>query len=322
MAIEYGELAQHQAVVSNLNALTIEHVERRDRSGVYQMRIDALERRLGAQQALLFEPTTQLTLLEVAAKRGAGTKSFEAAQYESPTVMDFLAHRLAQFEGYGVISDFDLSMTHGVPHETVYLKPNVPGSVLLEELLAQQGRGAFNHGFVRYIQPHLRGRESRQRIHDAGRIAVDFRPGVFELFEDLREEGIPRTILSANFKPFVEGAISDTPLDRDPDLVIRAVTHDDTTSTDKHTVIQLIAAQDPRRATVYIGDGASDENADADIIFALEDSPYDQSLTRQGKPHLTYVTFHDVNVQLHELAVAAEQLRQQSSLASSRRDVV
>src|SRR5260221_1806850 len=204
--------------------------------------------------------------------------------------------------------------------ERNYLMPNVPGSEVLEQHFLDYGRDNFARPFIENIQPYLKSHP--ELFHEGGRNAVVLRKGVVEFFTSLARKQTQRTILSANFKPFIEGGLYDTPLRYDKGLRIIAITHDDISSKDKDTALKLLAADNPNNAIIYIGDGASDMKAAIAFkhhaiagIFAFKDSDFDRELSTQEPPipHLTYTDFNEIGIQLQQAQYLAQQLRHRAA---------
>jgi len=200
-------------------------------------------------------------------------------------------------DGLHVVSDLDNTMTEG----SHYLLQAIPASAIAEPLLAQKGREHFPRVFVETWQralaqyPKLYARGGKESY-------APLRGGVDACFAYLKHIGAKRSILSANFEPFVKGVLSRIPsVDRNVDVF--AVKKDDIRSTDKGTYLQLLARQNPSRALIYIGDGASDlPSLEAQSVvacyFALEGSVFAQELAKAHIPHFTYRDFHDIQLKL------------------------
>lgn len=310
-----AELLSHQQKhadsVAELNLGLQAHAVRRADSSVYDTRAALLRQGIEAQQALLNSPHVQEALQNVA------SKVFTArAAAERPD--DILPLTLASFDDFHFVTDRDGSMTEIKKTEREYLIPHGPGSVPLEAYLDSNGRDRLPEGFVRHIQPLLRRRPDIFR--EAGQHAGKLRDGVVELFTWLKERGTPRTILSANWRELVHGGLVGTPLADDPDLTTVAIEHNDITSIDKPTKLQLFAADQPNHIIVYVGDGESDMRAGEAYargvvgwIFALKDSPFDQRLTEQQIPHSTYENYHEIMLQLQDADSRAQELQEQAA---------
>lgn len=301
-----GDLASmdHQMRIDIVNSTLTKQkqmqTESKSMEDVYSTSVRALQGKIARQQELLTYRGTKAQLQELA------HKYFNADETPVSSPIDHLAHRLAQFGELGIVSDFDNTMSWTPDNdERVYLIPNMPASIHLEEYLERNGREHFARGFVECTQETLRTHPVL--FYEAGKHAITFRDGVISFFQDLARQGHKRTILSANFQPFIEGALSKTPLHHDTGLQIHAITHDDISSTDKATALQLIAAANPNCAQIFIGDGKSDMKAAEAYkkgaiagIFALRGSGFDEELTRQHIPHLTYNDFNDIHRQLNQ----------------------
>jgi 2-hydroxy-3-keto-5-methylthiopentenyl-1-phosphate phosphatase len=116
-------------------------------------------------------------------------------------------------------------------------------------------------------------------------------------------KGIPITVISTNFTPFVEGVLNRLPKPAEGSHRIHAVDRGNVLSTQKGHVIQTLAVENPNAAICYVGDGASDIPAiDASSVvagyFALHGSSFERALKERNIPHLPFRTGHDIRAGL------------------------
>lgn len=203
-------------------------------------------------------------------------------------------------EGLSISSDLDGTITKD-PNS--YLISHIPGSAIAEPLLEERGRASFATVFAETWQPLLQ--DAPEHFFEGGK-QVAIREGVGDTFKYLNEINADVAIVSANFKPFVDGVLSNIPYTED--LKVIAVTPESIVSTDKGTVVKHLAQEKPDRAHVFIGDGSSDLPAieASDVIacfFALEDTAFAMQLANRNLPHFTYRTFDDIRLKLEGLYV-------------------
>lgn len=207
--------------------------------------------------------------------------------------------RLDKFQGKpGIVTDLDGTLTE-ITDQHDHLYRYVPGSSVAEPILEAYGREAFAHVFASTWQPVL---EQAPSIFNSAAQGVKFRPGVDEFFARAKRNGMETLVLSANFRPFVEGVMAQIPAAEDVPIV--AVTADDLRATEKAIVLDHLAKQDPERALIYIGDGSSDIGAITGTVacyVALEGSKFASELAERGVPFFQYRDFRDVNDALSRL---------------------
>ncbi len=226
-----------------------------------------------------------------------------------------VAARFAEFDG-NIQTAFDVDNT--ITTSGTYLEATIPGSVLAEPMLQERGRQDFPEVFVRTWRHVLAEDKGADILYEGGRSHhVQIRKGVDNLFTHLRNEGIPRKILSANFKPFVDGVLSKTVLGSDPDLQIYTNTVNDISPTDKGAYLQAFAQSDTSRALIYVGDGSSDipaleaRNVVA-CYFALAGSEFAKALEEEHIPYFSYRDFDEIQLQLVKLQTLATKKQQDS----------
>ena len=313
----------HSQRIDILNAAFARMLDARRNEGgydeVYQQRANELDNGINEQRSKLIEEDTKQNLLILA------DKFRPIHENTSLSPIEMLGECMAVTNTWGVVSDSDRSMTKTRRNtdntwgpEKEYLVPNVPASILFEEYLDKNGREQFTQGFVEIMQELLR--EYADVFEEAGRQATVYREGVVELFDELRIAERDRIILSANWESFILGGLSNTILSQDSGLRVIGITHNNITSKDKSTKLQLLAAENPNRSLIFIGDGASDMNAlDAYNnhaiagIFALKNSEFDLQLTAANIPHMVYDDYNDIRLQLQEAQKIAQQRKSQAA---------
>ncbi|HET9946598.1 MAG TPA: hypothetical protein VFQ63_00905 [Patescibacteria group bacterium] len=310
--LEQRSSAAHAAYITNINTALINHAQRRGELSSHRDRAAALQQGIQMKRELLATSGVQSTLRRIAERITAARD----IPFSAPE--ELLTQTLGEFDDFLFVSDRDGSMTHISESEKEYLLPHGPGSVPLENHLDENGREELPIAFVRYIQPLLR--RQPHLFAEAGKHAGVLRDGVIELFGWLKERKTPRAILSANWGELVRGGLVGTPLAEDTELKIHAVEHNDITSTDKATALQLLAAKHPEHVIVYVGDGLSDmkvvEAYNQGIIgwiFALKNSPFDRELTQKGIIHSPYTNYHQIRLELETAAQRAEARRKKAA---------
>jgi 2-hydroxy-3-keto-5-methylthiopentenyl-1-phosphate phosphatase len=201
--------------------------------------------------------------------------------------------RIENFDGVQMATDADLTMTTNADYLHM-----IPGSVQAENYMAHEkhGREKFPLVFSRYW------REAIQRLASnfftIGK-NVEFRPGVQEFFEEAHKANIPRTIISANFRPLIDGILSRLPFKKD--VRTFAVEENDISVTDKGTVLQKLVIENPQLALFYFGDGGSDlpavQGKTGEVIacyFALKGGSFAEALKAANLPFYEYESYQDI----------------------------
>ncbi len=217
-----------------------------------------------------------------------------------------IKRRIATSSGIDIVSDLDGTVTYKPFNYqgsyTELLMENFPGSPLGESILEEKGREnfplahalAWQHGLT--MSPDLYRQLGRE---------IPIRDGVKSFFERMHDNGSKIVILSASFFPFAEEVVARaTSAD---DVEIKAVTHNDITSTAKREQLLSLAAERPDRGLIFIGDGSSDLPAieahhALTGIFALKGGRFAEELETRHIPHLQYRDFNDIHVQLSQLS--------------------
>jgi 2-hydroxy-3-keto-5-methylthiopentenyl-1-phosphate phosphatase len=225
-------------------------------------------------------------------------------EYTQDEVDEWVLRRLEEFRGLKIGEDVDKTLTAHADYLDL-----LPGSIQAENYMAHEdhGRRTFPLAFVRYWQEAMQVLSHNFYVIGS---RVQFRPGVEEFYERTLHSNIPHSLISANFRPFINGVMSHIPY---PHILSSyAIEPDDIRATDKCTIVRQEIMKDPLSAFAYAGDGGSDlpalEEPAAQITafyFALEGEKFHHALREAQLPHYTYRTFHDVTATLARLGVLA-----------------
>lgn len=209
-------------------------------------------------------------------------------------------------EGVHVISDFDGTISD---LSWNYL-PLIPGSAIIEPAM-QDERDKFPEHFAKGWRPILS--KLPAVFYEAGQ-QIPIRSGVPDMLALCNEQNIPFDVLSANFEPVVKGGLSQLPDAQN--VRIFAIKPDSIAASDKGTYLRALAAENPNRMLLYLGDGSSDKAAlDAadqiGVFFALDGSSFHKELAQEQQKRaaegtseiifFTYKTFHDIKDKVQEL---------------------
>ncbi len=207
--------------------------------------------------------------------------------------------------GVQIGTDVDKTLTQ----HAEYLQM-IPGSVQAENYMAHEnhGRETFPLVFSQYWREAMKTLAANFYLIGKN---VPFRPGVEEFFQQTEQVGIPVSILSASFRPLINGVMSHIHANNIQRTF--AIEENDIGATDKNTILQELAAEQPDRALIYIGDGDSDfpaAESDASrviaLYFALEGGSFAKKLVGKNLPHYTFKSFEDVNAVLARLGILAK----------------
>lgn len=220
--------------------------------------------------------------------------------------------RLSKFAGIHVVLDYDNTVTDASKQfdtsGIVEVDPKdyritfIPGSVIAESLLAEN-RDNFPEVFASTWQILLKDKAGYDAFRLSGKEAP-LREGISNFFRYAKGNDIELTVASANFEPFVMGGL-DRIAEAEGTRVI-AVTPDSIISISKGDLLLHLAQKDPTRATIFVGDGASDLPAlhAKDVVacyFALERSAFEKQLRDENIPYFPYRDFNDIQLKLKQL---------------------
>ncbi len=216
--------------------------------------------------------------------------------------------------GWQIVTDADNTIT-----DHNYIKKEMDGLVdplLLGSRIADPLHGPHREDFPEVYaaiwKPLL---EYFPEIFYEGGNLAPIRDGMQELFAYLQEQNIDITVVSTNFRPFIDALIQRVA--PQPETVRRctATTHTThgTVVAEKGEILQIIAQAYPENTIVYIGDGTSDYPTIAEnvrsivaVYFALENSSFAKELEklRQDDPSVVYFTYEtgaDIQKKLQEI---------------------
>lgn len=174
---------------------------------------------------------------------------------EGMSPKDRFWHRLSKFKNIRIVTDFDGTLTED-PNS--YLM-RIPGSSIGEQMLADHGRQSFAYAAaLSWVHPLQKAPEAFRQVGKD----VKLRDGVKETLDEAKMNPQIKdiTVLSANFEPIVVGGLDQLTSSADGVRVL-AITPDDIRSTDKGSILTLMALEDIDTAVVFLGDGSSDEAA-------------------------------------------------------------
>ncbi len=223
--------------------------------------------------------------------------------------------RLVAFERPHIVMDYDNTITdHNKPLEKLSgftsADPNdqlitlIPLSAIGEPLLKKIGRDNFAEAYATTWQFLLRDEKGRQAFRLNGENAP-IREGVGRFLayakKDMHAE---LTVVSANFEPFVMGGLDKIP--EAEGINVFAVRENSIIPTAKGDLLAHLAQRDPKKALIYIGDGASDLPTlqAQDLVacyFALEGTEFENALKEEKLPHFAYRDFNDVTMKLEQI---------------------
>lgn len=225
-----------------------------------------------------------------------------------------VAARIAKFNGIHIVLDYDNTITDNTQplnslsgltqtNPLSHLETLIPGSILAEPLLKDQGRGKFAEVFVNTWQVVLKDPKGSHFLRSAG-THTPFRKGVSDFFAYAQNRDAKLTIVSANFEPFVMGGLDQ--ITEAEGTNVLAVTDKSIIPTAKGAVLLHLAQKDPSRGLIYVGDGESDKPAiqAKDLIvcyFALEGSGFAKALEEEELPNFTYRDFNDITLKLQQI---------------------
>jgi len=222
-------------------------------------------------------------------------------------MIEIIRQRISHFDGIQIATDLDKTLsTHAN-----YLQM-IPGSVQAENYMAHpdHGRNSFPLVFARYWQEAMKVLASN--FYTIGKHIIPMRSGVEDFFKITEQAGIPVDIMSANFRPLVNGFISRLQTSNIRNTY--AIEVNNILATDKSTLIQKTAIANPTLALFYFGDGdsdlpAMDEKARRVVAcyFALEGGTFATNLKEAHLPYVTFRSFHDINNVLLKLHLTPAQ---------------
>ncbi|MDP2632688.1 MAG: hypothetical protein Q8P25_03120 [Candidatus Curtissbacteria bacterium] len=232
-----------------------------------------------------------------------------ADQLPARTPEQRAASRLAtSLHGIKIVSDFDGTITdEDVIQMVDGVKPGFPVAFTFDVALQAVKDIEFKTALINMHPATFKPTITNypEQYLNYGRIS-HLRNGVQESFTGFIEEDVPVRIITANAALSVKGTFERIPIPHD--FKIWGIEADSVISAEKAAVIQKEAVDDPERAVIYIGDGASDKAAiDAKdqiaFYFALKDSRFERELRRAaGALYFTYEDWYDIKNKLREIS--------------------
>lgn len=194
-------------------------------------------------------------------------------------------------------TDLDGTLTEGDDH----IK-RMPTQVL-EELLQSLGREGFLEASLATVH---RIRDVATTMRTIGSQFVSMRPGVGNFITYVNKQLDARPIiLTANYMPFIQGALTNTP-EANGNVRVIGVTRQSLLSTHKGIVLQYLARTNPERAVFYCADGTTDEPAthagdNIAFFFALKGGGFEDLCKKHNLLYFPYTTFDDVTGYLQQI---------------------
>lgn len=212
------------------------------------------------------------------------------------------AARLASGDGTRVSAfDMDGTLTEGAwingqfVAGTGYMNSLIPGrpvaDLIERETETHDKLDVLVHAYSRVLSDHA------DVLYEGGQ-QVKLRDGVDAFLRQQAAKGQGVEIISVNFRPFVDGVLSQLS-ERDTIGGISSISLDDYTSIAKAHKIAVSASQNPHGVLTYGGDARSDMPALAasDIVgwyYALEGDMFQRGLAAHGALYLPFRTVNDI----------------------------
>lgn len=203
------------------------------------------------------------------------------------------AMRLSSAQGgLHYITDVDGTVTV----DDGYYRNYIPGTRIGDPHMDQHGgREAFAEAYPLSWQTL---QQAYPEVFTEAAALVPIRPGAAELFQLLRENDVPTTVLSAGMEPLIQGVMARIEGTERAD--IQSIRTDSVLSNYKVDIITDRALNHPDTAVVFAGDGGSDkplacpEMADR-IAFcmALDGGSFQTALQQEGMLYFPYDDHHD-----------------------------
>jgi 2-hydroxy-3-keto-5-methylthiopentenyl-1-phosphate phosphatase/mannose-6-phosphate isomerase-like protein (cupin superfamily) len=200
-------------------------------------------------------------------------------------------------DGLHYITDVDGTVTD----DNGYYGNYIPGTRIGDPHMDQHGgREAFAEAYPLSWQ---RLQEEYPEAFTEAAALVPIRPGAAELFQVLRDNDVPTTVLSAGMEPLIEGVMARIEGTERAD--IQSIRTDSVASNYKVDVITYRALNHPDTAVVFAGDGGSDKplacpemaNRIA-FCMALGGGSFQNALQQEEMLHFPYEDHHDTRLWL------------------------
>jgi len=249
-------------------------------------RLDRLNRRVNSDKAKEALSKRELKLIEA------------DSEMKGKTPQERLQARMSKFPN-GVVYVFDMDNTitdhsQQVKEMDGLVDPHLLGSKVLDPHIGENREyfpEAYAAGWQQLVKEHPK------TFADGGRMAT-MREGMPDLLDKLSSKENNRvTVLSSNFRPFVDVVMGKIP--GSEKFRVLSLNEKSVVPTSKGDMLKHIALQNPDKALVYVGDGGSDiPTLEASGVvagyFALEGSSFKQSLDKRGLVNFGYKKGQDI----------------------------
>jgi hypothetical protein len=207
------------------------------------------------------------------------------------------AHNLAAMGGeIQSATDMDMTMTWS----TAYLR-YLPHAPQFENFLTQNGRDELAWVMARYASKFLPD-PAYERIYYGLGQKLPLRSGVNDWFEHAQLNGIPVTIMSANFLPIVAGCLTQIPpRNRRTIRSVLGLTPESIAAADKELMTVETVLSDPRKLLTVNLDGETDKGCFEGLAhgivgcaFVLKDSELARRMPEYRIPYFEFSSFYDI----------------------------
>jgi len=230
------------------------------------------------------------------------------------TMIEWVALRMGYFADGQIGADIDRTLS---TDETDYLA-YILGNPQLENMMKKNSRDAFPWAVARYVREPLL--TLQDNFWGIGR-KMKMRPGVPEFFQLAEKQAMPITIISAQFRPIVEGFLAD----KIPAVLkrarINAIDANDISASDKSTVTAQSVLNNPDKAMLLYFDGLTDVGCFQGLArglsacaFILEGSEVENGVRDSGMPFFTFRDFHQNIDILQRILTRRDELKQELKL--------
>lgn len=230
---------------------------------------------------------------------------------KNPTeqMIDRVAMRLAKFDGIQISADLDKTLTISDKYLNL-----LPHARQFENFMDKHGREVLPFVMARYAREALIFHKS---VYEKVGSTLEFRPGVEDFFQLTKDQGIPVSVTSANFRVIVSSCLDNLPAEkRDHLIYITGLSTNDITAIDKEIVIARRVLINPDKANILCVDGLSDQGCLQGVadgisacIFVLPGTKFVEEVKKTGQPYFEFSDFHEVNNIFKQILIRKEQLQ-------------